>query len=211
MALARLHDPLSLALIRKLGDAGGPRGDHVSEELNNIIGTINGQIIGYAKTVEVNTSVVGNVGVGLDTLHTYTLPAGSLAANGDFIQFLFAGSLAANDNDKKIELTFDGNTMETTGVVIDIDDGWFRLTGSITRLSSTSVFAEVDVWFGFLMQFDGAGTFTGSSGSRKIARSSSPTVANLNSNAVNLVLKGEGTANDDVVKRLSQIKLTKMS
>lgn len=42
MVLTRVHNPLSLALIRKLGDAGGPRPDQVAAELNNIINALSG-------------------------------------------------------------------------------------------------------------------------------------------------------------------------
>jgi hypothetical protein len=41
MSLTRVHDPLSLALVRRLGDAGGPRADQIAAELDSIIAGVN--------------------------------------------------------------------------------------------------------------------------------------------------------------------------
>jgi hypothetical protein len=160
-----------------------------------------------AYVIHRNITPTGNVGGGLDTLHSFSLPAGSLATNGDFVEFIYGGVLAVNDNNKQLTITFDGDTIEDTGPPIDIDRGWFRVHGTYTRLTDTSVLATLSTMFGFLDQMDGAGTQAGHSVFH-IDRSFSTTVADLDTNAVTLAVQAQGTANDDIVQNLSIIKLT---
>lgn len=183
---------------------GGPRSDLVDAELDNIIA--------WAKlsprVIKVDTSVVGNVGTGLDTLHTYSLPAGSLATNNDFLEIEYGGNFGSNNDDKRLVNQIDGNTHEDTGL-IDIDALGWSLRLYVVRLSATSVLAHSVLDLGIL-QIDSAGTTTITGiGGRMNQRGQNITVANLNSNAITLLVKGESATatNDNVTQYLSIIKL----
>jgi hypothetical protein len=206
MSLVRTNSPLGKLIIRNIGDVGGPRSDLVDAELDNIIA--------WAKlsprVIKVDTSVVGTITTGLDSMHSFSLPANSLAATNDWVRFRYAGNLAANDNQKRLQITFDAQVLENTGL-IDIDQGWFKVDGTYTRLTATSVFAEATISFGFLNQLDGAAAQAGSS-LRLISRNANLTVANLTSNAVTLLVQAEtdgvaGGGTNDITQNLSIIEL----
>lgn len=201
MSLARTNNPLNKVIIRQLGDVGGPQSSLVDAELDNIIAWAKNS----PRVIKVDTSTVGNVGAGLDNLHSYSLAANSLATNGDWVRVRYCGNLATNDNDKRLQTSMDSQTLENTGL-IDIDSGWWRVEGTYTRLSATSVFAEQQIVFGFLNQLDGAAAQAGNS-QRHIARNGTLTVSNLTSNAVTLLVQAEATANNDVTQNLSIIEL----
>lgn len=171
-----------------------------------------GVIVSYTNPVEsifpyTDITTIGNVGAGLDSLHSFSLPANSLANDGDSVWYLYAGNLATNDNDKRLQIGIDAQVVENTGL-IDVDTGWWRVEGTYTRRSPTNIFGEVHVVFGFLNQLDGAGVQSGSS-QRHLARNNSLTVSNLNTTAVTMLVQAEATANDDVTQNLSIIKLCK--
>jgi hypothetical protein len=91
----RLFPTLGQLIIRKVGDTGGPPSGRVSDELDNIIN--------WAKTsprrIRFDTSTVGNVGAGLDTLHTFSLDTPNrLLTDGDSLKVRYGGKFAANAN-----------------------------------------------------------------------------------------------------------------
>jgi hypothetical protein len=171
-----------------------------------------GIITSYTNPVEsifpyTDITTIGNVGAGLDSLHSFSLPANSLAFDGDAVWFRYVGNLATNDNDKRLRVSIDNQTLEDTGL-IDIDTGWWLVEGTYTRTSPTTVFAEAHIVFGFLSQLNGAAAQAGSS-QRHIARNAPLTVAHLNTNPVILLVQAEATANNDVTQNLSNIQLSK--
>jgi len=172
----------------------------------NAKGTGRVVIKGYPYTLEVNTTAVGNVGTGLDNLQSYSLPAASLAATNDYLKVTYAGTLGANDDNKRIVITFDGQTVEDTGL-IDLDGQGWKATVEYTRLSATSVLATAGIWIGYL-QFDSAGVSAGSGG-RYISRITTLTVANLTTNAVTLLVAAESAAatNNNIVQSASFVEL----
>src|SRR5262245_28344898 len=103
MSLVRQHNPLGNVIIRNIGDAGGPRSDWVADEINNLIAWAKDA----PRVIHRNTATTGTVGTGLDNLHSFSLPAGSLASDGDFVEFIYGGILATNDNQKRIVLKLD--------------------------------------------------------------------------------------------------------
>lgn len=205
MALARVFTNLGSLIIKKLRDTGGPPSDRVSQELDNIIA--------WAKLsprcIHRNTSTVGNVGVGLDTLHTFSLPAGSLAVNGDYLNVWYGGDFATNDNDKRLTFSFGGTGYEDTGARdLDVNVGW-TFMARIIRLSSTSVLVS-HLLCANLMGVTGADVLVGfATGAYSFARNTPITgLADLGANATTMLVQGEATANDDVFQNLSIIELT---
>lgn len=204
MSLARLHSPLSKLIIRTLGDSGGPRHDHVDAELDNLIT--------WAKTavrcIHRDTSTVGNVGAGLDVLHTFSLPADSLQADGDYLEVTYGGTFAANDTDKRVNAFFGGTAYEG-GALVDIDGalGW-RVSAVIIRLSSTSVRVNSVLSVNALFADSANAVNTFAASGLVFTRSNDITgLSNLNSSATTMEAKGEGAANNDVAQNLSIIEL----
>ena len=73
----------------------------------------------------VNTSIVGtDANTNEKDLATYTIPANTLAVNGQGIRVHASGVVAANGNDKTIKLYFDGVAVITTGVITDNNKNW---------------------------------------------------------------------------------------
>jgi hypothetical protein len=167
----------------------------------------NKTVKGYPRIIEVNTTTVGNVGGGADNLHSFTLPSGSLANDGDMLEVTYSGAIAGNDNDKTLLTLFDGQGVEDTSAR-DVDDsfnaGW-QLTTYYTRVSATQVRAVSLAYAGFLF-VDSAGSAL-SSGSYFVQRNKLLTVSNLNSNSVVLLVQGTGTADNDITQNFSVVKL----
>lgn len=206
MSLTRVTNPMATSIVKVLGDSGGALTRDVAAEIDNLIAWAKDA----PRVIHRNTATTGTVGTGLDDLHSFSLPAGSLATNGDFVEFIYGGILATNDNQKRIVLKLDGVILEDSAL-IDIDRGWFRITGTYIRTSATAVTATFTTVFGFLNQIDGAGAQGGHS-QFHIARSFSTAVANLNSNPVIMLVQGEtdgvvGGGTNDIVQNVSIIKL----
>lgn len=207
MSLARVHNPLSLALIRRLGDAGGPRGDQVAAELDSLIAWARLS----PRRIHFDTDEVGNAGAGLDVLHTFSLDTPDrLATDGDELDIVYAGTFAANNTDKRVNAFFGGSAYE--GITpLDIDAGSWRIAANIIRLSSTSVrVSSIMTWFALHADSATPPTVTSfGAGFLSVTRCAELTgLADLGANATTVEVQGEGGANDDVVQKLSIIRLT---
>lgn len=166
-------------------------------------------IPGYPYTLEVNTTATGNVGTGLDQLHALTLAADTLANNGDYIEATYSGTFANNDNDKRLVIQLDGQTVIDPGA-LDIDgdaarNGWILKT-TLVRLSATTVYALTEVTLGQIF-VGGDGTLSFSNGLARAYVAGVLTVSNLDSNSVVLRVLGEATSNNDIVQNISLVKL----
>lgn len=208
MSLARLFSPLSQVLIRRLGDTGGPRADQVSQELDNLIA--------WAKLsprrIKFDTSTVGNVGTGLDVLHTYSLDTPNrLLTDGDELIVWYGGNFAANDNDKRIQAFFGGTAYETLGALIDIDGatGW-NIQARIIRLSSSSVRVNHTMIINTLRGDSPTPPNMNTDGGGSVILSRTNDIGGLTLNgAITMEVKGETSAasNNDVIQNMSSIWL----
>ena len=207
MGLVRAVSVLGQVIVRRLGDTGGTLRRDVESELDSIIA--------WAKVsprnIKRDTSTVGNVGAGLDVLHTFSLPANSLQADGDYLTIVYAGAFAANDTDKRVNAFFGGTAYEGIGTQdIDGATGW-RIAATIIRLSSTSVrvshLISVNLLFGDSLSPPTMST-AGVSGLYITRLTDITGLSNLNSNATTMEVKGEGAANNDVTQNLTVIELT---
>lgn len=213
-SLARLHEDLGQVLVRRLGDAGGPRMDRVSAEFDSIIEYVNelADSIDAISTSAIfcihrDTSAVGNVGGGLDTLHSFSLDTPHrLTTNGDYVRVRYGGTYANTEDDKQLRVSFDGQLAVSFGAVIDLENGEWYVDLTYTRVSATSVrVTGFDNHVQFRMA-DGA-IVASPSGSFHAVRNATLTVSNLDSNAVTLLVQGEGTNDNDVVQNFSIIEL----
>jgi hypothetical protein len=177
---------------------------------NTIVFRNNGQIVGYPRNIRSNSTQVGNVGAGVDVLDTLSIPANSLLANNDYVDYWYSGGFANNANTKRILLTIDGqNIFDSTLFTFNgvPNNNRWSLNGKILRSSATQVIASANVMLGSVV-ITGAGAVSGNAqlqGENKIL-----TVANLNSNAVALTLSAEATTNDDVTKNSAIMSLTQL-
>lgn len=169
-----------------------------------------GVIQSYVNPIEglfpyVDLTVVGNVTTGLDQLHTFTLPANTLSNDGDILWVRYGGTFAPNDNDKRIEVQFDGVVAHGTGL-FDQDSGTWVYDFMFTRVS------PVDVKYPMILHWssgarDGAGTTTGNFVFAGLFNGIN--VSNLNTTSVVIRLMAEGTATDDIQQGFSFITLIK--
>ncbi|MCI0391661.1 MAG: hypothetical protein MOB07_23195 [Acidobacteria bacterium] len=166
----------------------------------------NGFIVGVPKNVETNTTLTGNITTGLDSLHSFSLPADSLANNKDHLKVKYSGRFATNEPDKRIRVTFGG--VQVHDLTFDQDFGEWRYEISYVRLTSTTVRASFELLWGFFTR-DGAAALGG-----LIAHAAGDldiTVSNLNSNAMTMLVQAEATNTDDVIQTLSIIDLTQVT
>ncbi len=167
---------------------------------------VNKQLVGYGRAISVNGSAVGNVGVGLDDLQSFTLPINSLAANGDYLKVRYGGTFATNDNDKRILISFGGQTVTDSGL-FDQDSGAWSYEIMYLRLTSTTVRCTLLIGWNFInangiSTVGGNGLFSGTT--------VTITVSDLSTNTMIMKVQAEGTANDDIVNNLGVIELTQL-
>jgi hypothetical protein len=191
---------LGVTIVRNLGDNGGPVASRVEAELD--------ALVAWAKTsprvIHVDFSTVGNVGAGPDVLHTYTLPANSLATDGDFLRVRYAGRFAGDADTKTIDVRFGGvsaiSLAETQGVW-----GWLYDITYIRTTATTVLFAVNVSWGRLRVPAGGALTDDG----LFQAEVTGLTIANLNSNTMLMEVQGgdAGSETDDVRQFLSTVEL----
>lgn len=75
-------------------------------------------------TLALNVTPVGNVGVGEDTLMSYSLPANSLSANGKAVRVKMWGYTSSNSNAKTLSFYFGSALLQTISPVINELNYW---------------------------------------------------------------------------------------
>lgn len=136
------------------------------------------------------TSTGNTAGAGNTTAYTYTLPASTLANNGESIRFLVYGYCAANSSAvKTIEPLFDSTSLSTAnfgGVSMLASPSAWYLEGSIVRISSGSQVA----YFRSILYYD--------ADTQKVRVRRTALTKTL-TNALDLVIRINGTSANDVV------------
>lgn len=151
--------------------------------------------------------IKGNIGVGTDDLHTFTLPATGLKQNGAQIKFIYGGAFATNDNDKRIQILFDNQVLEDFGA-FDFDTGIWRVVGDYTRIDATHVRGSSLAMYGEPLVID-EGVIAGTPDVIFLARHTVLTVSNLDTNSVILKVTGTATADNDITQSLSWLDLVR--
>jgi hypothetical protein len=158
----------------------------------------------------VDTSTVNSSGVGPDTLHTFTLPANSLASNGDYIDVWYAGAFSISNRDKAVQAEFGGTAYENSGVLdVDSSTGWV-LASRIIRTSPTTVRTSHAIIYNALGVSPAAVATSFNLGGYVISRNSSFTVPNLVTNPTNMRVRSvvaAGAAAADVFQNQSMIEV----
>lgn len=134
------------------------------------------------KLLAADTTAVGNVGAGEDTLIAYNLPAGTMANDGDTIEIDAWGRFANNANNKSLNLYFGSTLLFLTGALAFQNTKW-HFHAVVTRVDATNQRA--------VATFGGDVTLVTAT-----SQITSPT--ETLSGAVTIKCTGEATANDDI-------------
>lgn len=137
-----------------------------------------------------NTTDVGNVGTGVDDLITYSIEAGKLAADGDYLEFTMTFDFAANANNKQITVVYGGTTIYASGAGAQ-NDGSMEIKGTIIRTGAATqriTFSQINNGTIFTDYADYI------------------TATETLSGAVVLKATGEGTSNDDLIQKILIVK-----
>lgn len=134
------------------------------------------------QTVHVSTTAVGNVGVGVDDLITYSLPAGFLSS-GRGVRITAWGLTANNVNAKTVILRF-GNPILTTALTVSQAGVW-RI---VAEVISTGTAAQT-----YVAQLTQGGATT-------LIDVERGTLAEAQNAAIIIKCTGEATADNDIVQ-----------
>lgn len=169
-----------------------------------------GYIAGVPKNIESRCDLVSSTGAGPDVLHTYTLKAGSLKSDNDFLDIWYAGGFGINDTDKAVQLQIDGTDYSAPATHdVDSDLGWLYVV-KIIRDDATHVsIALSESETGFLV--DSGNVVSSSTGSLFAVRHlNSLAISNMDTTDIVLRVRsvvGAGAAAGDVYQHQSIINL----
>lgn len=168
-------------------------------------------IKGVPKRIVIDVSSAGNNGAGLDVLHTYSLPAGSLRSNNDRLTILYGGVFANTANSKRVQTEIGGQVTVNSGLFTIQARSWL-LEFDLVRLTDTTVRGVTKYMLGNINRdltptLGGNGDF--SAGFFEL--SGGTAIADLDTNATTIRALGEsgGAANNDVAQHYSEIWLTR--
>lgn len=144
---------------------------------------------GAVATVYSQINSVGNIGVGEDNLHSFSVPSSGFAANGDSFEVKCSGTFAANANNKRVKLKFGAITLfDTTALAFNTGD--WEISARIFRTSTTT----------------GKSVVTWTCNNVILTTTTDYQSWAFNFLTANtLVVTGEATANNDIVQELMQV------
>ena len=143
--------------------------------------------VGIIKTNQTDT---GNVGAGEDTLHTYTLPASMLNADGQSVEVECTVAYAANANSKQTRLYFGATVIADTGASIQ-NGGSVTFRARVVRTAAATQRAS-GVLVGPTALVGSSSTFT--------------TPAETLSGTVVIKVTGEAVSDNDIVAKMTVIR-----
>lgn len=173
-----------------IGDTTGTRILEVAGSVAIMAGTSTGRIARVGGVIKTDTTTTGNVGAGDDTLQTYSVPANTLATNGDTLSGTCAGTFGANANNKRLRVKFGATTIFDSGSIAWNTGDWV-LQFEIVRTGATTQKA-----FGKLT----------TSNSSLYTFADYATAAETLSGAVTLLVTGEATTDNDIVKEMFKLR-----
>ncbi len=92
---------------------------------------------GIGGNLTTNVTTVGNVTTGVDDLMTYSIPAGTLSTDGDYIEFTMSFVFAGNANSKQIQVLFGGTTIYASGAQLQ-NGGAMEIRGTIIKTGAAT-------------------------------------------------------------------------
>lgn len=154
--------------------------------------------LGLTRSLFTHFADVGNVGGGEDDLYSDTIAAGQLAANGDSLEVVYAGSILAHaTNTRRIKVFFGGTAIYDTAATVytTLNRAW-RLCATIIRESSSVV------RYSFGLQV-GIAAATADVSQAWTGRLTGLTLANTQ--VLKITGEDSGSVNDAIVAKLGKI------
>lgn len=137
--------------------------------------------------LNVNTTSVGNVGAGPDDLITYSLPAGTLATDGQGVRVTAWGVFAVNANAKQVIGNFGGTSTVTSSSSTTFNNISWEIRYLVIRTSATT---QISI-----------GTFITPDGAATAIAQQYTTPGETLSGAITIKCRGDGVADNDVIQR----------
>lgn len=134
---------------------------------------------------------VGNVGTGDDTLHTFTVPGGTLATNGQTVTAYAAGTFAATANNKRLRVKWGATTIFDSGALAVTAASSWVLEIRIMRTGAATQRCCV--------------TLTSSDAAITINANYATATETLTSGSA-LSVTGEATSNNDIVEEIFKVR-----
>lgn len=166
----------------------------VGRNINKEAGTsgVYARVGGVLKVIADTGTTFQNTGAGEDNLMTYSVPGATLAADGDSLEFVAAGTVAANTNNKRIRVRFGSGAVtlvfDTESLTMAAAAQDWVLRGRLIRTGATNC-----IGFGELT------LELGSTGVKSFA-SMELGINHTLANAGTLKVTGEATANADIIQ-----------
>lgn len=95
----------------------------------------------------VKHTVTGNVGTGVDVLATFSVPANTLAVNGQSLWFECWGQFAANANSKQVFVRWGGQDITFSGASIGFNNEPWYIRGRIMRTGAATQVSASRAWY----------------------------------------------------------------
>lgn len=191
-------------------DVSGQTGQITVEGGTPIVFKPSGFIVGIEKTIQTSFGAVGaNAAAALTTMFSGNIPANFLPSNNDYAVIYANGGFAANDNDKRIQVTIGGVGLFNSGL-IDLDTFGYAIIIRLGRIDATHLAMNILVQFGEVAVTSAA--VVGSTGYLgETANTPTSVVADLSANPIAILIESQGTANNDIVLNQVIIKVCQMS
>lgn len=143
------------------------------------------EIDDFGRTEVVDTTSIGNIGTGEDTLISYSINSNTLGTDNNYLEVSAWGTVAANANNKTIKLKLGSTTLLTTGAVAANSGSW-AITSTIVRIGESTQQCISSI----------------ASDNSLILDSSSFIVATEDlSTSLDIFCTGEATTNDDIIQK----------
>jgi hypothetical protein len=152
---------------------------------------------GVSTRIFVNVTNQANVNVAVLTVATVSIPAGTLAATGDFIEFVMEFALAGPGNSKTINYSFGGQNLNAAPWNNTLSSTQGIQIGRVYRVTDTTCRAYISNTLPFLAQTT---VFT---------QFGDITVADMDVNALNFVATIQGAASNDITHLVSHLFVNK--
>jgi hypothetical protein len=169
--------------------------NHVRLSLNEVVDDI-----GRLLPSSVQTTVVGNVGAGVDNLMSYELPADALNAAGNFVRIRGGGTAANNATAKNLLLKFGAASLLGTLALTASQVGKWYVDATVTRTGSDTQDYVATV-------LEGVGT-TLAAGKQAILFG---TGTENEDAAITIQFQGEGGADNDVTQEWMEVTVGRVA
>ena len=166
-----------------------------SADVNANFVAINTEVAGAMRTGYSSGTEIGNIGTGVDTLHTWSMPAGTIAAAGDGLLIRAIATFASNANTKALKFvigagdphTLNGAVTAPNALSASVDIYVIYIGGNVW-ITSSRVFYDSEA-----LDINSVGTTTGQNPA----------------GALTIKFTGEATATNDITMQAATISIFK--